>query len=243
MRTRLLEWSLFFCAAAGLQAQIRTVPSSDYPSIQSAIENSINGDTVVVNPGTYFENINFLGKVITVRSSNPDDPNTAAATIINGSTPSDPNNASVVTFNHGEGNNSVLEGFTITGGTGTWVAIAWRYFEVYWNRCGGGVVCYNISQPTITKNRITNNLAGEGGGIYVYGNPVNPANPSNPPVHLQPVISFNLIENNSAIINHGFSPPNTTYEVHNHGENALRRPSQHFNDAAEDDSNQLGNKD
>jgi parallel beta-helix repeat protein len=218
MRTRLLQWSLFFCAAAGLQAQIRTVPSPEYPSIQSAIENSITGDTVVVNSGTYFENINFLGKAITVRSSNPDDPNTIAATIINGSTPSDINNASVVTFNHGEGNNSVLEGFTITGGTGTWVVIAWRYGGIYWNRCGGGVVCYNMSQPTITKNRIVNNTTGEGGGIYVYGNPVNPASPSNPPAHLQPVISFNLIENNSAIQNHGYSPPNNTYEVHNHGD-------------------------
>ncbi|MBM4102519.1 MAG: right-handed parallel beta-helix repeat-containing protein [Planctomycetes bacterium] len=218
MKARLLKCVLFFCAAAGLQAQVRTVPSADYPTIQFAIENSINEDTVVVNPGTYFENINFLGKAITVRSSNPDDPNTVAATIINGSAPADINNASVVTFNHGEGNNSVLEGFTITGGTGTWVAIAWRYYTAYWNRCGGGVVCYNMSQPTITKNRIVNNLAGEGGGIYVYGNPVNPANPSDPPVHLQPVISYNTFESNQAIVNHGYSPPNTTHEVHNHGD-------------------------
>jgi len=218
MKTQFFQWILFFCAATGLQAQVRTVPSPECPSIQSAIANSINGDTVVVNPGTYFENINFLGKAITVRSTNPDDPNVVAATIINGSTPADINNASVVMFNHGEGNNSVLTGFTITGGSGTWVAIAWRYYTVYWNRCGGAIVCYNLSQPTITKNRITGNLAGEGGGIYVYGNPVNPVSPSNPPIHLQPMITNNTIENNSAIVNHGFSPPNSDYEVHNHGD-------------------------
>jgi parallel beta-helix repeat protein len=218
MKTRLLQLGLLFCAAAIVQAQIRTVPSPEYITIQSAINNCIDNDTVVVNPGTYFENVNFLGKAITVRSINPDDPNIVTATIINGSIPADLNNASVVTFNHGEGNNSILEGFTLTGGTGTWVAIAWRFYTVYWNRCGGAIVCYNMSQPTITKNHITHNTTGEGGGVYVYGNPVNPASPSNPPGHLKPIISYNTFESNSAIVNHGFLPPNIDYEVHNHGD-------------------------
>ncbi len=218
MRTRLLKLGLFFCAAAGVQAQIRTVPSPQYPTIQAAIDNALSGDAVVVNPGTYFENINFLGKAITVRSIDPDDLNTVSSTIINGSQPADPNKASVITFNHGEGNNSILTGFTITGGTGSWVVIAWRYGGIYWNRCGGGVVCYNFSAPTIRKNRFIANITGEGGGVYVYGNPVNPAGPSNPPVHLQPVIADNVFEQNLAIENHGYLPPNSNYEVHNHGD-------------------------
>ncbi|GAI61123.1 unnamed protein product, partial [marine sediment metagenome] len=43
---------------------------------------------------TYYENINFLGKAITVRSTDPNDPNVVAATIIDGNQPDDPNKAS-----------------------------------------------------------------------------------------------------------------------------------------------------
>lgn len=200
------------------EAEILQVPSVDWPTIQSAIEAAGEGGTVIVSKGIYLENINFHGKAITVRSANPDDPNTVTETILNGSSPIDPNNASVVTFNSGEGNNSILEGFTITGGTGTWVAISWRFHEIYWNRCGGGIVCYNLSQPTIRKNRIVNNRAGEGGGIYIYGDPVTPYPPVDPAVHIKPVIENNLLENNTAQKTHEFLPPDTVYTFAEHGD-------------------------
>ncbi len=38
-------------------------------SIQDAINAAMNSDEIVVAPGTYFETINFLGKAITLRSS------------------------------------------------------------------------------------------------------------------------------------------------------------------------------
>ena len=200
------------------KAQILSVPSPAYPSIQSAIDAADNNDVIVVEPNTYYENINFLGKAIRLTSTDPNDPDIVAATVINGSLPTDPNCASVVTFNSGEGNNSILSGFTLTGGTGTWLTVAWRFHEVYWNRCGGGIVCYNLSQPTITKNIIRDNSAGEGGGIYIYGDPVNPNNPSDPAVHLTPVISQNTIQNNNAITSHGYEPPDTVYTLENHGD-------------------------
>ncbi len=44
-----------------------------YCSIQTAIDNAVNTDEIVVAPGTYFEPINFLGKAITLRSSDGPD--------------------------------------------------------------------------------------------------------------------------------------------------------------------------
>src|SRR5207249_11972489 len=46
----------------------RSVPAGQ-PTIQAAINAASNGDTVLVAPGTYHENINFMGKGITVTSS------------------------------------------------------------------------------------------------------------------------------------------------------------------------------
>jgi len=213
--------AMFVSPALGV---VRNVPA-DYPTIQAAIAAAADTDEIVVAPGRYYENLNFLGKAITVRSSQPNmiDPNQPlnwndpSATILDGSQCSDPNN-SVVTFNHGETQTSVLEGFIITGGTGTWIPVAWSLHQVYWNRCGGGVVCYNLSAPTIRRNIFADNLAGQGGGVYVYGDPVNPVNPQNPPVHLIPVISYNRFENNRAIVLHGFSPPNEQYPWNDHGD-------------------------
>jgi parallel beta-helix repeat protein len=215
---RFLLIAAFTLCLTQVSAQTLYVSSGEYSSIQSAINNANDGDTIVVSAGTYQENINFLGKAITVRSVDPNDPNVVVATIIDGSNPVDPNIGSVVTFNSGEDTNSVLSGFTITGGSGSWLLVSWEFLGLRWNRCGGGVVCYNMSEPTITKNVFSNNIAGEGGGIYIYGDPVNPNNPSNPPVHVKPVITDNTFVNNSAIVAHGFNPPNNNYPANDHGD-------------------------
>ncbi|MGD0784185.1 MAG: right-handed parallel beta-helix repeat-containing protein [Sedimentisphaerales bacterium] len=120
-----------------------------FETIQKGINTVEGNGTVIVLPGTYYENINFGGKKVTVRSNNPDDANVVAHTVIdaNGS-------GSVVVFNSGEDANSVLAGFTITGGS---------------TELGGGIYIYDAS-PIIEKNIITgNNANSEGGGIYCQG--------------------------------------------------------------------------
>jgi len=168
-----------------LSAQTLYVPSGEYSSIQSAINDANNGDTIVVSAGTYQENINFLGKAITVRSVDPNDPNVAAATIIDGSNPVDPNIGSVVTFNNGEDANSVLSGFTIQNGSGqTDPTVTWRIWKGN-NGDGGGALCTGAS-PTITKNVFKNCRAEYGGGgIFCHNN-------------ASPVITHNTFLNNSA---------------------------------------------
>lgn len=121
-----------------------------YPTIGEAIAAATAGQTVVINQGTYHERINFSGKAITVRSSQPGDPAVVAATVINGDA-----GGSVVSLKSGEGTGASLCGLTITGGSGT----------------GAGVYCLSTS-PSISNCVITGNTSGasnSGGGIYCSG--------------------------------------------------------------------------
>ena len=50
---------VLLCITGTILSNIINVPA-DYPTIQAAINASVNGDTVKVAPGVYSENINFL---------------------------------------------------------------------------------------------------------------------------------------------------------------------------------------
>ncbi|MBW2081128.1 MAG: right-handed parallel beta-helix repeat-containing protein [Deltaproteobacteria bacterium] len=117
-----------------------------YSSIQAAIIDAESGNIIEVCPGTYTENIDFLGKAITVISR--DGPDT---TLIDGDL-----RGSVVTFDSGEGSDSILDGFTLIHGTG--VSSRLNY--------GGGIYC-NSSSPTIRNCCITENTAAYGAGIHL----------------------------------------------------------------------------
>ncbi len=58
-----------------------------YCSIQTAIDNAVDTDEIVVAPGTYFETIDFLGKAITLRSSDGAEVTTIDATDLFSSAP------------------------------------------------------------------------------------------------------------------------------------------------------------
>ena len=128
-----------------------------FPTIQTAIDSAVPGDTVLVAPGRYYENIRFKGKGIVVASRFARSRSAAdiERTVIDGSRPAHPDTGTVVRFVNQEDSTAVLEGFTITGGTGTiWLdAKDLAYF-----REGGGILC-ELASPTIRHNHIVANEA------------------------------------------------------------------------------------
>jgi hypothetical protein len=159
-------------------ANIIHVPAQA-PTIQQGMDLAQTGDTVLVAEGHYYEQISFKGKAITVASEFIMDGDTShiSKTIIDGSQHVDPDSGSVVYFVNGETKNSVLYGFTITGGSGTLLKGMYFYYdnsltEYY----GGGIKIW--AGGTIEHNRIIYNAinrstvkegAGWGGGIDTFG--------------------------------------------------------------------------
>jgi predicted outer membrane repeat protein len=147
--------TLFCCGcliAAAVQAQIIRVPA-DYSTIQLGINAATPGDTVLVAEGTYYEQINFLGKKPLVVASEfymDGDTNHIANTIIDGSQIPNTDSASVVYFISGEDTTSILCGFTIRGGIGSYTANTWQ------DRDGGGI-WISYAGAKIIHNRITGN--------------------------------------------------------------------------------------
>jgi len=148
------------CLAPTLgQARTTTVDDdgpADFNNIQAAINDANDGDIIEVQPGTYRgsgnRDIDFLGKAITVRSIDPNDPNIVANTIIDcNGTEAEPHRGFY--FHSGEPPNSVISGLAITNG----------YADF-----GGGIYC-DGSSPTIQNNIIKRNQAGTGGGVKCLG--------------------------------------------------------------------------
>ncbi len=121
-------------------AHAATIPVAPGASIQAAIVAAQDGDVVEVAAGTFAEDLDFLGKAITVRGQGP-------ATVVRG-TGAGP----VVRFTTGEGDGSVLDALTITGG------IAEQ---------GGGILVIDAS-PTIVRTIVAENAARrQGSGIHL----------------------------------------------------------------------------
>ncbi|MBN2019515.1 MAG: right-handed parallel beta-helix repeat-containing protein [Sedimentisphaerales bacterium] len=141
-------------------------------TIQDALDNANNGDTLVASDGIYYEAIDPNGVSCTLRSIDPDNPNIIDATII------DANSASSygVTFSSSEDANFVLRGFTITGGArGIYCAATSPTISncVITNNQndydGAGIYCTDSASPNITNCILSDNSAsGDGGGMYNY---------------------------------------------------------------------------
>lgn len=128
--------------------------SGDFTTIQAAIQASASGDEIIVQPGTYVENLNFQGKNLIVRGA----AGATSTTLDGGGGP--PGQQSCALFVSGEGTQATLEGFTLRGGHGT-------------NRppfnipVGGAILCH-AAGATIRRCVFEANEAQNGGAIFFY---------------------------------------------------------------------------
>lgn len=135
----------------------------DFAQIQAAIDAAQEGDTVLVQPGTYVETLDFVGKQLVLTSTAPADSEVVAKTVVDADSC-----GSVVSFTSGEGTGAVIRGFTLTGGTGTVYRWGPSGGESY---AGGGVYC-EASNPVIDRCVIADNQvtigSSRGGGIHAH---------------------------------------------------------------------------
>jgi len=135
--------------AAGTALTVCSLESCAYTTIQSAIDAAVDGDVILVEPGRYFENIDFIGKSLVIRSISDN----VYDTIIDGD-----NSGPVVRFINGEQGDCILDGFSIQQGA---------------NDTGAGIQIHaasdgTISRPTIKNCIISGNSAtSSGGGIDI----------------------------------------------------------------------------
>jgi len=146
---------------------------ADYPTIQDAVDASVDGDTVIVAPGTYKEQVLIDGKDITVRSSGG-----ASVTTIDGG-----QGGTVVTINAVGLETPVFRGFTVTNGYAFpgpgGIAVNDGPAMVENNIVTGNLGCFGAgigtgaSSATIRHNTVTNNgfncSGGQGAGVFIGG--------------------------------------------------------------------------
>ncbi len=122
-------------------------PEHPFDSVCEALGVAREGASILVRPGTYRENIDFLRKNIRVIGRDPNDPTRSSWPVLEGT-----GNGPVVRFSGGQRSQCLLTGFVITAGQG---------------RPAGAIYCEDAS-PTITHCLIVGNHSTDPDGAAVY---------------------------------------------------------------------------
>lgn len=142
MKNAILTAVLLLCVTP-VSAMERHVPDP-YPNIKAAVDACVDGDVVIISPGTYtgWQNrtIRISGKAITVRATDPTDPTVVADTIID---------CEGLGYAFYCLSDAIISGLTITNGSGG----------------VGGAICCMGGSPKVTNCVISGNWATSGGGI------------------------------------------------------------------------------
>lgn len=131
-------------------------PLDPFCTIQAALQAAAPGDEVLVAPGTYAENIDFLGKSVRLVGRQG-----AIVTLLDGSA-----GGSTVTIGPGADGAQII-GFTIRPGAGTAVTI-----PIWGSQQAGGAVFVRDASVTIERNVIdapAGHFTGAGAGIFIDG--------------------------------------------------------------------------
>lgn len=130
-----------------------------FASIQAAIYAAAHGDVIDIPPGTYYEHIDFFGKNVTLRSRSGDPADTILdgryIDMSSGSPVLSVQKGSILTCKNSE-DDTVIDGFTVTGGNGFLYAAN--------DRRGGGML--NRCSPTVQNCIFWSNSATRGGAMY-----------------------------------------------------------------------------
>ncbi len=136
-------------------------------TIGTAMGQAWHLDEVVLAPGTYTgpgnRDLSYFGRQITVRGSDPNDPATVAATVIDcAASPTDRHRA--FSFPGGEGPQATLRAVTIRNGCAPLTQIV---EHPWWNISLGGAVFGRATSPTIADCVFQRNQAQLGGAVCI----------------------------------------------------------------------------
>lgn len=176
MKLKLILLFMIICVSSWLQSityHIKQDGTGNFTTIQEGINTSMNSDTILVYPGTYYENIDFLEKSLAVTSlySIVQEDSIIYQTIIDGN-----DNLRCITID--ECDTIALIGFTIQNGK----AMSDDSSSL---QMGGGIYLNEVTTSQISNCRIINNKAYTGGGILIY--------------HASPLLENNIVSNNWGI--------------------------------------------
>lgn len=141
--------------------QVALDGSQAYTSIQTAINDAVSWDVVLVHPGRYLENIDLSNKSNLILASleyTTADTSYISSTIIDGS---GGNNSTILCYENTQ--NCTIRGFSITGGKGYAFFNGTSPGQI----SGGGILILQNNSVVLSKLSIFGNHAATGGGISV----------------------------------------------------------------------------